>query len=149
MPSPGDNCGNCFFAMTVPADAATNLVGLLSCNYNAPPALPREGAWPWPIVATDWWCGVGCNETTGTPFNAAAQPITPTSGATTSGVFNLTTNPQTITDAACKATSRIAVWWITCGTPNAPGLTAVPGAGSFVVSFSGSATGTCGYTIYN
>lgn len=152
MPKPGDQCSTCFYAMTVPADASSDLVGKLSCNYNAPPARPLGGEWSWPIVSNDWWCGVGCNFITGADFDASTTPSTPT-GAVTYGTFTAANqNSITVTDASCKATSLVKIWWIsvTEGSSNPP-LLPTPGAGSFVAATVGGAsvTGTLGYSIQN
>jgi hypothetical protein len=44
MPTPGDDCDNCFFAV-VPPQEAGRFAGFLSCNRNAPFTVqPDNGA---------------------------------------------------------------------------------------------------------
>ena len=154
MPSPGDGCATCFFAFTVPQDAG-RWAGLLTCNFNAPAAQGIDSAWIWPAVKEDYWCGEGINAVSGTPFNAAVTPISPTSASITTGTFTMSTATMaTVTAAACATTSNVGVWWInyaaTPAVPIAPTMVPTPAAGTFTAASTGGAvTGTLGFKIQN
>lgn len=122
------------------------------CVFDAPSPATDFNTACWPVIEypDDWWCGVGCDIVSGTPFNAFLQ--TPVPGAT-NGTFSLSNeSTKTITDTNSAVGSTIKVWWLTA-TPGSglQAIIATPAAGTFDVAVDGgvAVTGDFGYTIYN